>query len=51
LGDQNHLHLTVADRKLVTLTDPDTEFARGDRVTIRFKDPLYFDGAGNRIAG
>jgi multiple sugar transport system ATP-binding protein len=51
LGDQNHLHLTVGDRKLVTLTDPDTEFGKGDQVTIRLKAPLYFDGAGNRIAG
>jgi multiple sugar transport system ATP-binding protein len=51
LGDQNHLHLTVAGRKLVTLTDPDTLFQKGDRVTVRLKAPLYFDGAGNRIAG
>ncbi|MDQ6435305.1 ABC transporter ATP-binding protein [Mesorhizobium sp. LHD-90] len=51
LGDQNHLHLTVGDRKLVTLTDPDTAFQKGDRVTVRFRAPLYFDGAGNRIGG
>jgi multiple sugar transport system ATP-binding protein len=51
LGDQNHLHLTVGERRLVTLTDPDTVFQKGDRVTVRFKAPLYFDGAGNRIAG
>jgi multiple sugar transport system ATP-binding protein len=51
LGDQNHLHLTVGGRKLVTLTDPDTAFQKGDRVTVRFRAPLYFDGAGNRIAG
>jgi multiple sugar transport system ATP-binding protein len=51
LGDQNHLHLTVGNRKLVTLTDPDTLFERGDRVTVRLRSPLYFDGAGNRIAG
>ena len=51
LGDQNHLHLTVGNRKLVTLTDPDTLFEKGDRVTVRLKAPLYFDGAGNRIAG
>jgi multiple sugar transport system ATP-binding protein len=51
LGDQNHLHLTVGNRKLVTLTDPDTLFEKGDRVTIRLKAPLFFDGAGNRIAG
>ena len=50
LGDQNHLHLTVGNRKLVTLTDPDTLFEKGDRVTVRLKAPLYFDGAGNRIA-
>ncbi|WP_442578910.1 ABC transporter ATP-binding protein [Mesorhizobium sp. ASY16-5R] len=51
LGDQNHLHLTVSDRRLVTLTDPDTSFQKGDRVTVRFRAPLYFDGAGNRIGG
>jgi multiple sugar transport system ATP-binding protein len=51
LGDQNHLHLTVGNRRLVTLTDPDTLFEKGDRVTIRLRAPLYFDGAGNRIAG
>ncbi|MBL8577308.1 MAG: ABC transporter ATP-binding protein [Mesorhizobium sp.] len=51
LGDQNHLHVTVKDRKLVTLAEPDTAFAKGDTVTIRFNEPLYFDGAGNRIAG
>jgi multiple sugar transport system ATP-binding protein len=50
LGDQNHLHLRVGNRKLVTLTDPDTLFEKGERVTIRLKAPLYFDGAGNRIA-
>lgn len=51
LGDQNHLHLKVGGRKLVTLTDPDTLFEKGDPVTVRFKAPLYFDGSGNRIAG
>ena len=51
LGDQNHLHVTVGNRKLVTLTDPDTLFERGDRVTVRLRSPLYFDGAGKRIAG
>ena len=50
LGDQNHLHLTVQDKKLITLTDPDTPFRKGDRVTVRYRAPLYFDGAGNRIS-
>ena len=31
LGDQNHLHLTVGERKLVTLADPDTPLADGRR--------------------
>ncbi len=49
LGDQNHLHLIVKDRKLVTLTDPDTPLQKGDRVSVRYRAPLFFDGAGNRI--
>ncbi|RUV51103.1 ABC transporter ATP-binding protein [Mesorhizobium sp. M5C.F.Ca.IN.020.29.1.1] len=49
LGDQNHLHVTVGSKKLVTLTDPDTQLERGDRVAIRYRAPLFFDQAGNRI--
>ena len=51
LGDQNHLHVTVKDKKLITLTDPDTPFKKGDQVTIKLRHPLFFDGAGNRIQG
>ena len=51
LGDQNHLHVTVKDKKLITLTDPDTPLKKGDQVTIRLRNPLFFDGAGNRIQG
>ena len=51
LGDQNHLHVRVGDRKLITLTDPDTALRKGDQVTIRLRNPLFFDGAGNRIQG
>jgi multiple sugar transport system ATP-binding protein len=51
LGDQSHLHVTVGNYKLVTLTDPDSRLEKGDRVTVQFRAPLYFDGAGNRIAG
>ncbi|CCV03464.1 ATP-binding transport protein smoK [Mesorhizobium metallidurans STM 2683] len=50
LGDQNHLHVSVGTKKLVTLTDPDTQLEKGDRVTIRYRAPLFFDQAGNRIA-
>jgi multiple sugar transport system ATP-binding protein len=51
LGDQNHLHVTVKDRKLITLADPDTPLRKGDAVTIRLRNPLFFDGSGNRISG
>jgi len=49
LGDQNHLHLKVGDRKLTTLVDPGTELASGDTVALSLVDPLYFDASGNRI--
>ncbi|MER9327951.1 ABC transporter ATP-binding protein [Mesorhizobium sp. M0152] len=49
LGDQNHLHVTVGARKLVTLTDPDTDLAQGDRVMIRYRSPLYFGADGQRL--
>jgi multiple sugar transport system ATP-binding protein len=51
LGDQNHLHVTVGERKLITLTDSETPLRKGDAVTIRLRDPLFFDGEGNRITG
>lgn len=49
LGDQNHLHVTVGSKKLVTLTDPDTDLAQGDRVMIRYRSPLYFGTDGQRL--
>lgn len=49
LGDQDHLHLRVGDRKIVTLSDPDDELAPGDDVAIAYRDPLCFDAQGNRI--
>ncbi|TGQ56919.1 ABC transporter ATP-binding protein [Mesorhizobium sp. M1C.F.Ca.ET.193.01.1.1] len=49
LGDQNHLHVTVGAKKLVTLTDPDTPLEKGDRVTIRYRSPLYFGSDGQRL--
>jgi len=51
LGDQNHLHLIVGTKKLITLTDPDTPLRKGDSVTIRLRTPLFFDRAGKRIEG
>ncbi|CAN7288004.1 ABC transporter ATP-binding protein [Mesorhizobium sp. LjNodule214] len=49
LGDQNHLHVTVGAKRLVTLTDPDTSFEKGDKVTIRYRAPLYFGADGQRL--
>ncbi|BAB51772.1 MULTISPECIES: ABC transporter ATP-binding protein [Mesorhizobium] len=49
LGDQNHLHVTVGPKKLVTLTDPDTDLAQGDKVVIRYRSPLYFGANGQRL--
>ena len=49
LGDQNHLHVTVGAKKLVTLTDPDTSLGKGDKVTIRYRSPLYFGPDGQRL--
>ncbi|MGX7876444.1 ABC transporter ATP-binding protein [Mesorhizobium sp. ORM6] len=49
LGDQNHLHVTVGPKKLVTLTDPDTDLTQGDKVVIRYRSPLYFGADGQRL--
>jgi multiple sugar transport system ATP-binding protein len=49
LGDQDHLHIHIADQDLVTLSDPDSGLSPGDQVDIQFVNPLFFDGAGTRI--
>ena len=49
LGDQNHMHLDLDGREIVTLADPASPFAVGDRVSLELKDPLLFDAAGARI--
>ncbi|HZX84303.1 MAG TPA: ABC transporter ATP-binding protein, partial [Reyranella sp.] len=36
LGDQNHLHVTLAGRDLVTLGEPDSDFDVGDAVAVEF---------------
>ncbi|MEP7239864.1 MAG: ABC transporter ATP-binding protein [Devosia sp.] len=51
LGDQSHLHLSVGDRTVVTLATPDTALVAGDAVTIRYRNPLAFDAAGERLQG
>src|SRR5262249_20298890 len=51
LGDQNHLHVSVGAHKLVTLVDPASDLISGDKVSLALVAPLYFDAAGNRVAG
>ena len=50
LGDQDHVHLKLASHSLVTLADPAQPLRAGDRVSLGFDDPLYFDHVGNRLA-
>jgi multiple sugar transport system ATP-binding protein len=49
LGDQNHIHLSVTDQKLVTLADPAVSLHPGDTVRLSLQNPLYFDIEGRRI--
>ncbi|MEQ1769183.1 MAG: ABC transporter ATP-binding protein [Devosia sp.] len=49
LGDQDHLHLKIGDRRIVTLSDPDAALEPGDKVDIAYRNPLCFDAGGNRI--
>ena len=49
LGDQNHLHVSFGDERIVTLVDPDTPLAKGDAVDIDFHEPLFFDADGHRL--
>ena len=46
LGDQNHLHMQVGDRELVTLSDPDDGLNIGDMVSIEVVKPLFFNRQG-----
>ena len=49
LGDQNHLHVTIADTDVVTLCDRDAGLAVGDAVNVDLEAPLYFDASGHRV--
>ncbi len=51
LGDQNHLHIDLAGNAIVTLADPDAPLAKGDRVALTLRRPLFFDMAGQRLRG
>jgi len=49
LGDQNHLHVRVGDRRIVTLSQPDSDLKAGDQISIEYSNPLCFDADGTRI--
>ncbi|HET9045908.1 MAG TPA: TOBE domain-containing protein, partial [Casimicrobiaceae bacterium] len=49
LGDQNHLHVTIADTDVVTLCDRDAGLAVGDAVDIQLTAPLFFSANGERV--
>ncbi|TMA90956.1 MAG: ABC transporter ATP-binding protein [Deltaproteobacteria bacterium] len=49
LGDQSHLHVTVADTDVITLADPHADLAVGDEVAIEMVAPLFFDASGERV--
>jgi multiple sugar transport system ATP-binding protein len=51
LGDQNHLHVTVKEHRIVTLAGPEIEFKPGEKVTVAAIKPLFFDAAGQRLKG
>ncbi len=50
LGDQNHLHLSLREHKIVTLVDAEMPLAVGAEVAIDLAGPLFFDAAGRRLA-
>ena len=49
LGDQDHLHVELGEHDFVTLADPDSGLGPGDDVAIELTNPLFFDGAGERV--
>ena len=51
LGDQIHLHVKIGGHKVITLSPPDTALASGDKVTVRYHNPLSFDANGDRLEG
>ena len=49
LGDQSHLHFSIDGHELVTLVDPGSALACGQRIGIELDGPLYFNQDGKRI--
>jgi len=49
LGDQDHLHLRFEDSDVVTVADPEANYAVGDEVSLSLRQPLFFDVTGLRV--
>jgi multiple sugar transport system ATP-binding protein len=49
LGDQNHLHVMIADTEVVTLCDRNAGLVVGDAVDIDLTAPLFFAAGGQRL--
>ena len=49
LGDQNHLHVSLADADVIVLTNPDDGLRAGERVTLTLTAPLFFGADGARL--
>jgi multiple sugar transport system ATP-binding protein len=49
LGDQNHLHVMIAETEVVTLCDRNAGLAVGDAVDMDFTAPLFFAASGERL--
>ncbi len=49
LGDQNHLHVSMNDHRLVVLAGPESNLNVGDSVKLQTVKPLFFDDAGQRL--
>src|SRR4029453_7008984 len=49
LGDQNHLHVMIAETEVVTLCDRDADLAVGDAVDVDLTAPLFFSASGERL--
>ena len=49
LGDQNHLHVSLGEHKLVTLAAPTSDLKRGDKVSVEVSEPLFFGANGQRL--
>ena len=49
LGDQTRLHLSLGELSIVTVTDPHTDLKAGDSLSVKPKDPFFFDSDGKRI--